>query len=105
MAIEAISARELKAKLDAGQVHLVDVREPWEHERAKISGATLIPLATLPARLAELPRDKTIVFQCHHGMRSMRACQLAQAQGLRVLNLTGGIAAWSAEVDPAVPQY
>ena len=105
MAVAAITSKMLQGKLAAGEVLLVDVREPWEFEKARIVGAQLMPLGTIAARLGELPRDRTIVFMCHHGMRSMRACQLADAQGYTVENLTGGIAAWSAEIDPAVPQY
>jgi rhodanese-related sulfurtransferase len=105
MAVGSITATELKGKLAAGEVLLIDVREPWELERARVTGAEPIPLGTLPGRLPALPRDRPIVFMCHHGMRSMRACQLADAQGIPVINLRGGIAAWSAEVDPSVAQY
>jgi adenylyltransferase/sulfurtransferase len=105
MAVGVIKASDLAVRLKTGDVLLVDVREPWENDRAKIEGARLIPLATLPARLGELPKDKEIVFHCHHGMRSMQACQIAAQQGFKVTNLTGGIASWSTEVDPKVPQY
>ncbi len=106
MAIGTVTAPELKARLAAQpDLVLVDVREPWENATAKIEGAKLIPLGVLPQRLAELPKDKEIVFHCHHGMRSLRACQFAEQQGYQVTNLTGGIDAWSSDVDPRVPRY
>jgi rhodanese-related sulfurtransferase len=105
MTVTTMTSREVQEALAGGKVLLIDVREPWEFERAKILGSQLMPLGSIPAQLSSLPRDRPIVFVCHHGMRSMRACQLAQAQGLSAINLTGGIAAWSAEVDPSVPQY
>lgn len=85
---------------------LLDVREPWEHEVALLEGAVLMPMATVPARLGELPRDRTIVVHCHHGARSaMVADYLRSAGHARVLNLAGGIDRWSVEVDPSVPRY
>ena len=106
MPIGNLTAKQLKARLDAKESFvLVDVREPWEHQTARIEGAKLIPLNTLPEKLGELPKDQEIVFMCKMGGRSLRACQFAEQQGYRVTNLQGGILAWSAEVDPKVPQY
>jgi rhodanese-related sulfurtransferase len=106
MAIGNVTAKELQARLQGPNPPLlVDVREPWEAQTARIEGARLIPLQTLPDQLATLPKDREVVFQCHHGMRSLRACQLAESQGFQVSNLQGGIAAWSSDVDPKVPQY
>ena len=85
---------------------LVDVREPREFEIARIPGAMLLPLTTLPARLAELDSSREIVLHCHRGQRSMRALEFLHQSGFRKLkNLRGGIEAWSLEVDPAVPRY
>jgi adenylyltransferase/sulfurtransferase len=84
---------------------LLDVREPEEHERARIDGARLIPLGELPIRLAELAtwKDRTVVVHCRSGGRSARACRLLEEQGFAdVWNLTGGIDAWSLTVDPRV---
>ena len=73
---------------------------------ARIEGAVLVPLRTLPSRLQDLGRDRLIVLQCHHGARSMRALQFLREQGYTKLrNLRGGIEAWSKDVDPAVPRY
>jgi rhodanese-related sulfurtransferase len=85
---------------------LLDVREPWEFERAHIAGSVLMPLATLPTASASLARDTDLVVICHHGVRSAMAAQWLVSQGFtRVANLDGGIDAWSCTVDSAVPRY
>ena len=103
----SISPQELKDKLHRREeVNLIDVREPFEHEIAQISGAKLIPLVELPGRFDEIQRDQKVVVFCHTGVRSARAVQLLREEGFPdVLNLEGGIEAWSHEVDPAVPRY
>jgi adenylyltransferase/sulfurtransferase len=102
-----ITARELSEWLALGDTPVViDVREPHEYEIARIPGTTLIPLNTLPARLAELDTSREIVLHCHHGQRSMRALEFLRQSGFRKLkNLRGGIDAWSKDVDPSVPRY
>ncbi len=104
-----IKPTDLRARLDAGEkLLLLDVRQPWEHEAAKIAGSVLIPLNDLPARLGELVLEpgQTLVTYCHAGVRSMRAAQFLEQSGFAgVLSLAGGIAAWSAQVNPSVPQY
>jgi rhodanese-related sulfurtransferase len=85
---------------------VVDVREPWEHDRARVEGSTLIPMREIPARIAELPADREIVVLCHHGSRSAQVAQWLARNGVpRVHNLAGGIDAWSRLVDPTVPRY
>jgi rhodanese-related sulfurtransferase len=85
---------------------LLDVREPWEYEKARIVGATLIPMRDVPARIAEIDDEKDVVAICHHGGRSMQVAMFLEKQGLkRMHNLVGGIDAWSRSVDPAVPLY
>jgi rhodanese-related sulfurtransferase len=102
-----ITPTELKSRLDKGdQVVLLDVREPWEFDLAKLNGSTLIPLATLPQSLDKLNRETEIVAICHHGMRSADATNFLLQQGFsNVKNLVGGIDAWSAQVDRSVPRY
>lgn len=96
--------RALLASRD--DVFLLDVREPHEHAIAHIDGATLMPLRTIPSRVDEIPRDRTVVVYCHHGMRSRMAGEFLVDQGVReVVNLSGGIDAWSVEVDPSLPRY
>lgn len=104
--VKPLGVSALKAKLDRKEeLRLIDVRRPDEWETARIAGAELLD-AKLHDELLELPKDTTLVFQCHHGHRSHRAASQFVAQGFReVYNLTGGIDAWSLEVDPNVPRY
>jgi rhodanese-related sulfurtransferase len=104
-----ITGAELSALLAAGRpVLLVDVREPWEHQIAALPDSTLVPLGELPARMAELrpPAGALVVTYCHHGMRSLQAAALLERGGVgEVASLAGGIDAWSALIDPAIPRY
>ncbi len=84
---------------------LLDVREPEELATASIAWATAIPMAQLPARINELPRDVQIVCMCHHGSRSERVAQFLAANGYDAVNLAGGIDAWSRAIDSDVPRY
>jgi rhodanese-related sulfurtransferase len=85
---------------------LLDVREPWEHDKARIEGAKLIPMRDVPARIEEIDEDREVVAICHHGGRSMQVAMFLEKHGFkRVHNLVGGIDAWSRSVDPAVPVY
>lgn len=87
---------------------LLDCREPDEHAIARIEGATLIPMQTIPERLAELEphRQGRIVVHCHHGVRSLRVARYLRERGFpRAQSMAGGIDAWSLEVDPATPRY
>lgn len=105
--LEQLTAPELAERLKAGPAPvLVDVREPWEIETAAFPGAIGIPLGELVRRWEELDPEAETVLICHHGYRSMQACMfLANQDFAHVVNLRGGIDAWSALVDPSVPQY
>ncbi len=102
-----LSVEELQRKRQAGESFLLlDVREPHEYDMARIEGGTLIPLRELPDRLDELERNREIVVYCHSGVRSAHAAQLLRSAGFdKAANLAGGIDAWSARIDPAVPRY
>jgi adenylyltransferase/sulfurtransferase len=104
---DEIGVKELKRRLDRGEaIALLDVREPHEFAIARIDGATLIPLRSLPSRLGELDRAREIVVLCHHGQRSMRALEFLRGSGFgKISSLRGGIDAWSREVDARVPRY
>ena len=97
----------LKARLDRGEsVVILDVREPFEIALAPFPGATHIPMGDIPSRLTELDPDQETVVVCHHGVRSVQvAMYLAQMGFERVLNLAGGIDAWSEDADPSTPRY
>ena len=85
---------------------LLDVREPWEWNLCRLPGAVLIPLHELPSRLEELNKDAQTVVICHHGVRSYHAARYLETAGFDdVINLSGGVAAWAEEVDPAMPRY
>jgi rhodanese-related sulfurtransferase len=104
--IRQLSAPDLKALLASGAViELVDVRTDEERAIAAIEGSRLLDQAYHDV-LLQRDRDTALVFQCHHGIRSQQAAEYFRAQGFTNLsNLTGGIDAWSALVDPSVPRY
>ena len=94
----------------AGPLVVLDVREPWELQTASIKPAGFelqaIPMSLIPVRLEELDRTRPIACLCHHGGRSMQVAAFLVQQGFeRVANISGGIHAWSAQVDPSVPCY
>ena len=105
--VPAISVHDLKRKRDAREsIQLIDVREPFEFEIARIDGAKLIPLGQLANRLHELKRNGQTVVHCHTGMRSAQAVQMLRQTGFtNVYNLEGGIDAWANEIDPAMQKY
>ena len=104
--IRQLSAPELQAQLESGTaLELVDVRTDQERAIARIEGSRLLDQAYHDALLLRA-RDTPIVFQCHHGIRSQHAAEYFREQGFTNLyNLSGGIDAWSALVDPSVPRY
>lgn len=106
--LKEITALELKSLIDSGaDFQLIDVREPFEYEIAHIPGARLIPLGEVVNRFCEIEKGKTTVVQCKGGVRSAKAIQHLKDAGFdgRLINLKGGIAAWSNDVDPSVPKY
>lgn len=84
---------------------LLDVRETWEWDLARIPPARLLPLGELETSLASLDTNREMVVYCHHGVRSRMAVSWLRMQGFRARNLAGGIDRWSREVDPSVPRY
>src|SRR5436189_6150153 len=105
--VPAISVHELKRKTETREAfELIDVREPFEYEIARIDGAKLIPLGEIADRTDELQREQPIVVHCHSGKRSAQAVRLLQQRGFsNVYNLEGGIHAWSDQIDPTVPNF
>lgn len=113
--IQNMTVGELKDLLDnrpgdfAGW-QVVDVREPWELERASIRHpnfvSTPIPMATIPLRLPEVDKSRHVLVMCRSGGRSMQVANfLAQNGYTDIHNLQGGITAWSREIDPSIPTY
>jgi monothiol glutaredoxin len=104
--VKQIAPAELKAMMDRGdKFELFDVRTPKERAIASIAGARLLD-AEAQKQIEGLDRETTLVFHCHHGGRSQAAAEFALGLGFKkVLNVKGGIDAWSATVDPSVPRY
>ena len=105
--IPEIRPAALKLLLESPQPPLVlDVRESWEREAARLPGTLDIPMMEIPQRLTELPRDRDIVVMCHGGVRSLKVAHFLQQNGFsQVANLTGGIHAWATDVDPSIGTY
>lgn len=106
--LEEITAAELKQLLERDEnIQVIDVREPSEYQIAKIPGAKLIPLAQVVNRMNEIDPARQTVVHCKGGVRSAKAIKALQQAGFSgsLLNLRGGITAWSDEVDPSVPKY
>jgi len=91
--VPEIDVDELEQRLDEG-CPLIDVREPDEYEAARVPGGQLIPLATVPERLAEVPVDRTVYVICAKGGRSRAACEFYRQQGIDAVNVFGGTEAW-----------
>ena len=109
MMAREIPVDDLARRLARGERPLlVDVRQPWEHELARLPDSLLLPLPELSSRAAEVrpAAGQLVVCYCHHGVRSLRATELLSEAGLSdVVSLAGGIDAWSLQIDPAVPRY
>jgi molybdopterin/thiamine biosynthesis adenylyltransferase/rhodanese-related sulfurtransferase len=105
--VAEMSVEELAAALKGGEApFIVDVREGWEWEVGHLEGSCHIPLGELAGRIGEVDTRREVVTLCHHGMRSLAARELLLGAGFsRVKSLAGGIDAWAAEVDAALPRY
>jgi monothiol glutaredoxin len=103
--VRALTVQELKSRLDAGDITLVDVRPADERTRAALTQ----PFRTVDDgvdALLQLPKDTQLAFLCHTGARSARTAAQFRDRGFaNVYNVAGGIDAWSREIDPAVPRY
>jgi rhodanese-related sulfurtransferase len=106
--LQEISALELKERIELGRdIQIIDVREPNEYEIARIPGTKLIPLGQVVSRIDEIDPSKETIVHCKMGGRSAKAIEALKRAGFRgqLINLRGGITAWSNEVDPTVPKY
>lgn len=102
-----LSVHQLYTLQQQGQDHLLlDVREMNEWQFCRIEKSMHIPLGRVPLMCEDLPRDKLVIVYCHHGLRSLQACQLLRQRGFdKVKNLKGGIDAWAKEVDKTIKTY
>lgn len=102
------SATELHNHLEAAAEKplLLDVRETWEFDKARIEGSILVPMRSVPEKLAELDQDRETVVICHHGIRSRMVGRYLESQGFtNIINLSGGVAAWANDIDRQMPTY
>jgi sulfur-carrier protein adenylyltransferase/sulfurtransferase len=108
-ALAEMTAVELKGRLDQGEdIQIIDVREPNEYEIARLQNSKLIPLGQVVARMNEIDASReTTVVHCKGGVRSAKAIEALKQAGFsgQLINLKGGILAWSNDVDPSVPKY
>ncbi len=103
-----ITATELKQRLDRGDdIQIIDVREADEVAIAKLPNSTHIPLGQVVNRMGEIDANRETVVHCKMGGRSAKAIEALKRSGFtgNLINLKGGITAWSNEVDPSVPKY
>jgi adenylyltransferase/sulfurtransferase len=105
-----ITPQEVRRRLDAGEkLALIDVREPHEFQLARIEGAELVPMRTVPAELSRLDGqadDAALIVFCHHGVRSLNVVNWLREQGVDACqSMAGGIDRWSLEIDSGVPRY
>jgi adenylyltransferase/sulfurtransferase len=105
---DEVSVQDMKKALDDPKlgIRVIDVREPDEHQIARIQGVPLVPLSVLPQRFTELDPNQQIYIHCKSGVRSLKALRFLREQGFKyVKSVKGGIQAWSDQIDPNVPRY
>lgn len=102
-----LTPSELEQRRKSGELwRILDVREPWEIEIARVADAVAIPMRELPARLDELDTASPVAVLCHSGVRSARVADWLADNGFApVANVEGGIDAWSTEIDATIPRY
>ncbi len=105
--IEDITASEFIRRCESGELWtLLDVREAWEIDTARIEQTINIPMAEIPARVLELDASQAVAVLCHLGGRGAQVANfLAQTGFDRVANILGGIDAWSLAIDNSIPRY
>ena len=98
---------KLHQRLEQGDdICIIDVRDEWEHSLTSIAGSEHIPLNELADRIQEIMFEEEIVVYCHHGERAFLGAQILIESGFKkVYHLTGGIDAWSQEIDSSIPRY
>jgi rhodanese-related sulfurtransferase len=102
-----ISPKEVAARLHSGeQIPLIDVRSREEWDAVHVEGATFFTQELMQEIMSEWPKDREIIFVCHHGVRSLDAASYFAGHGFQhVRSMSGGLDAWSLDVDPELPRY
>ena len=106
--VEEITVTELKRQIDLGKdIQIIDVRDSSEYFIARLPSSKLIPLSQIVERSKEIDASRTTVVHCKGGVRSAKAINALKENGFTgtLINLKGGILAWSTEIDPSVPKY
>ena len=107
MFIKEVDSPQLMSKMDENDdLVIIDVREMHEISRGTIRGAVAMPMATVPVRLNEIPKDKEVVFICRSGARSGQVCMFLGQHGYEnVINLRGGMIGWVPSCyEPVLPE-
>ena len=102
------NAQDVKDLIDSAKKKplILDVREQWEYDICHIENSVHIPMGKITSMADDLKSDEIIIVVCHHGIRSRMVAKYLMTKGFKdVINLTGGIDAWSSDVDPAMPKY
>ena len=102
------NAQDVKDLIDSAKKKplILDVREQWEYDICHIENSVHIPMGKITSMSDDLKSDEIIIVVCHHGIRSRMVAKYLVTKGFKdVINLTGGIDAWSSDVDPAMPKY
>lgn len=100
-----IEVLKLKKMLDNNEVTLLDVREPYEVQICNVKGSLFIPMNEIPQKVNQLDREKEYAVICHSGVRSLHVANFLNSQGIRALNVTGGIDMWAIYVDNNLKRY
>jgi rhodanese-related sulfurtransferase len=104
--IQDLTPEAFKVSLNNSDTILIDVREDWEFDISKIQDAQLMPMSTIAETYTQLDKAANLAIYCHHGVRSLRVIHFLQSQGYEnLINLQGGIDAWSSEIDSSVAKY
>jgi rhodanese-related sulfurtransferase len=98
-----VTTEEVARRHAAGEIELIDIREPYEHAAGRIAGDRHLPLDRLAAEAGSLPADRPIVFYCRVGARSTLAAQALRRAGLDARSMAGGLVRWDAEGRPLEP--
>jgi rhodanese-related sulfurtransferase len=108
IAMRRLSVNEINAYLHQADQPplLLDVREPWEYDICHLENSQLIPMRNIPAAIADLDLERETIVICHHGIRSRQVAMFLEHQGFsNVINMEGGMAAWTTHVDRNMPTY
>jgi rhodanese-related sulfurtransferase len=101
---EDLGPEEVKRLVEEGEVDLIDVREPYEHDAGRIDGARHVQIPELTMAAQEMDPDRPVIFYCRTGSRSSMATQAFRASGYQAYNLAGGLVGWVEKGLPIVPE-